>query len=155
MKTFGETLREALSKKGWTQKELAMRTGISAVTISQYVTGKCMPIKRNYDLIINALLDKQPVNPTKSSTISNVYLVLISPLSPNMDLPKIKIIDPKKAERLLDIYLQEGWKICATIDKPGFPYLVRDCITYVCEIKAIKLQRAINNIREALEDVDE
>lgn len=46
METFGKALAEALLKKGWTQKELAMRTGISTVTISQYVTGKRMPIKK-------------------------------------------------------------------------------------------------------------
>lgn len=155
METFGKALAEAILKKGWTQKELAMRTGISTVTISQYVTGKRMPIKKNYDLIIRAFSDERPVSHITSSDKSNVYLVPISPLSPSMDSPKIKIIDPKTAERLLNIYLQKGWSICASINKPYFPYLVRDCITYTNEIKAIKLQRAVNNIKEALKDVDE
>lgn len=155
METFGKTLAEALLKKGWTQKELAMRTGISTVTISQYVTGKRMPIKKNYDLIIRALSDERPVSHITSSDKSNVYLVLISPCSSSNDLPKIKIIDPKAEEHLLGIYLPWGWKICAKIDKSAFPYLGYGCITYICETKAIKLQRAVNNIKEALKDVDE
>lgn len=155
METFGKALAEALLKKGVDSKGTRHANGDLHSNNFAVCNWQTYADQKNYDLIIRAFSDERPVSHITSSDKSNVYLVLISPLSPSMDSPKIKIIDPKTAERLLNIYLQKGWSICASINKPYFPYLVRDCITYTNEIKAIKLQRAVNNIKEALKDVDE
>lgn len=43
MKTFGDVIREARFKKRMKQKDLAKRTGLTAVSIANYESGKSAP----------------------------------------------------------------------------------------------------------------
>lgn len=52
---FRENLAIYMMRRGFTQKELAKRTGISEAMICRYIRGKVRPMKKNLGLIADAL----------------------------------------------------------------------------------------------------
>jgi DNA-binding Xre family transcriptional regulator len=54
-RTFGSRLYDILCVKGWSQETLSSRSGISVVTISNYIRGKSIPSAYNLATIARAL----------------------------------------------------------------------------------------------------
>lgn len=52
---FAETMRQCRKFRGYTQRQLAKRSGINVTSINQYETGKTIPSIDRYVDIMNAL----------------------------------------------------------------------------------------------------
>src|SRR5258706_7986493 len=89
-----DRLREARERRGWTQRELAARCGLSDIQVYRYETGRSDPSASNLRLMAEQL------------GISTDYLLDLTENAQS----HLSEIDLDAAERdLVDTYRRDGW----------------------------------------------
>jgi transcriptional regulator with XRE-family HTH domain len=89
-----DRLREARDRRGWSQRELAARCGLSEIQVYRYENGKSDPSASHLSLVANQL------------GVSTDYLLDLS------DIPNGQLLetDLNRDERdLIEVLRQEGW----------------------------------------------